>query len=132
MKDPNSVLVLQTANLGVLAFITGIGYQGLERDRDFSVFNHPAAIAERLFVDRPQLLITGIISGDSNDLPRFVNESRKKNPQLVIICFSSFEDNPGDFDRVINKNYEDCWELVVQAINDFESGMLRRSVLTVA
>jgi hypothetical protein len=128
MKDPNSVLVLQVAEMGIYAFVTCTERKNVTRDRDYIIFDVHDRVTENVYVDKPQLLITGIVSGALYDLSRFVNKLRERNPQLVVVCFSSFEDIPGDFDRTISKQRSDCWSNVAQAIKDFEEGRLRRPV----
>ena len=94
---------------------------------DFLAFSTADGIEKMVFDDRPQLLITGIISHTSlDDVAELVERLRQKNPQLVVVAFSTWRLTGRCFDRQIEKMKVGSSAQVIKAILDFRSGILRR------
>lgn len=120
----NDIVVIQIATAGIGAFCR---LTGLER-ADFLGLYTPHNVDENIYEDLPQLLITGIISDDTSDVVDLVERLRKKNPQLVVVTFSSCK-IPGDcFDRQIPKMDRGAGKMIISAIEDFRKGTFRRKV----
>lgn len=126
MKKPSDVLVMQVATAGLAAFRA---LTHLENGRDYVGFLGPGEVIDSVYEDKPQLLITGIISGGTtSNVAELVTQLREKNPQLVVITYSSLKIEGDCFDQQINKKEDDSGFQVCDAVKDFHEGRLRRKV----
>ena len=132
MANPQGVLIIQIASTGMFGLSSTFenaareGAPKMTRDKDFLAFCTAQNIKEWVFEDDPQLLITGIVSDNIEDVPRLVEELRKKNPQLVVVTYSSCNIQGTCFDRQIHKFRDGAALQLTQAITDFREGKLRR------
>ncbi|MES3005634.1 MAG: hypothetical protein V4664_01660 [Patescibacteria group bacterium] len=125
MKNKSEeILVVQVATAGLAAFMQ---VTGLCRE-EFTGLHDVNGIEELVFVDKPQLLITGIISDQSSDVAVLVSELRQKNPQLVVVTYSSCKIVGDCFDMQIEKMDKDSGRRVVRVLEEFRAGILRRKV----
>ncbi len=124
--NPEEILVIQFADTGVFCFCISVEDHDLSKGRDFLAFHTSFEIEKKVFENKPQLLITGIVSSDVRDVAIMVENLRQRNPQLVVVTYSSC-DIPGEcFDLQIDKKDNDSSEQLVGAIRDFRSAKLRR------
>lgn len=123
MHKRDDILVIQTSIAGITAFRT---VTHLDRDTDFHGVNTPHNISDLVYNHQPQLLITGTISGNTEEVAKLVDELRKKNRHLVVVTFSSIPLTGDCFDRQIQSLKPDAGQKVLQAVADFRSGALRR------
>lgn len=86
-----------------------------------------------IFVDSPQLLITGNIRGGEFALMDLVEKLRVKNPQLVVVTLSANHikgkqaDGKQTFDLQIYTVVKNSVQKVIRAIQAFRAGHLRRT-----
>jgi hypothetical protein len=126
MKKPSDVLVIQVATAGLAAIRAATH---LENGVDFVGFRGPGEVIDSVYEDKPQLLITGIISGEcTGDVAELVTRLREKNRQLVVVTYSSLEIEGDCFDLQINKREPNSGFQMRNAVKDFHEGRLRRKV----
>ena len=103
---------------------------GLHAEVDFIHHCNGDLVTPDIFNDnRPQLLITGIVTGDATEDTEIINMWKKINPQLLVVGYSAFMQIsrlPVDF--IIRKMDADESEQVRDYILDFRSGRLRKKV----
>ena len=122
--------MLSSATLGVIAFCELAEKYGLKRDVDFTAFGSTDPVEEAVFNNEPQLLITGSTELYDNDFEYLIKILRKKNPQLVIVGYSSLPLKHEYFDRMIRKDFDKSDAIVMATIADFREGRLRRVTQT--
>lgn len=133
MKDPQEILVVQVSTMGIYGFCSLLkmaadqdALTSLVKDEDFLIFPTAHEIENLVFVNKPQLLITGIVSDRVEDVPVLVERLRLKNPQLVVVTFSTCNIPGSCFDRQIAKMKVGSASEVIKAVVDFRGGALRR------
>ncbi len=129
-RNPKEVLVLQVGE-GVTSFCAvARTTTKLRQNVDFTTFGTASYIEDEVFENKPQMLITGVISldrVDNGEVERLVTMLREKNPQLVVVTYSSLSIPGSCFDLQITKNFEIGGFLrVSHAIERFRNGSLRR------
>lgn len=102
--------------------------EGWEEGKEYIGISTAHSIEEKILQNKPQLLITGIISSEISDVATLINMLRKKNPQLVTISFSAVNLTGDYFDKQIPKFEEGSCDKLMDCIRDFKSGKLRRSL----
>lgn len=112
---------------GIAAVETILGYSNLVRDIDYVGINRAGGIDDLIYINEPQLLITGIISDAPSDVADMVKRLRRKNVHLVVVAYTSIESLQGDFDLMIAKATRNAASLLTSAIVDFREGRLRRN-----
>lgn len=125
--EAQEILVIQVTTLGLMAFRSAVRGQ-FEQQRDYIGLSTEHGIEKFVFKDQPQLLITGAIDpADTTTVAPFVESLRRKNPQLVVVFYTSTK-IPGDhFDMMIEKMTDSASEEVINAIKNFRQGKLRRN-----
>lgn len=79
-----------------------------------------------------QLLITGVISNSLTlkDLVDMIEAFKAKNPELVVITYSSIPDmvfaRYPCFDKIVNKDKDTTGSRLLAAIDEFRSGRFRK------
>ncbi|MEI7777348.1 MAG: hypothetical protein WCI52_01965 [bacterium] len=136
MKDPQEILVVQVSTMGIYGFCSLLKMAAADRDsliglslvkdEDFLIFPTAHEIENLVFVNKPQLLITGIVSDRVEDVAVLVERLRLKNPQLVVVTFSTCNIPGSCFDRQIAKMKVGSASEVIKAVADFRGGALRR------
>ena len=126
--DSREILVLQVAQGGIFEFCKEMREFGLLADSDFITHCNYDLITPEIFCEgRPQLLITGTVTGNSDEDITIINVWRRMNSQLVVVGYSIFQSiSRLPVDLVIRKMDEDDSEQVRDAIIAFRNGNLRR------
>lgn len=132
MKRPQDVLVIQvgTDKIGIKAFCTVAEHlAGMYADIDFITMDSAENVQEFIYKNHPQLLITGVISHEADDVDKMVKRLRKINPQLVAIIYSAVSSviRGDSFDAKVEKGYgAKNFHILANLIEDFREGRLRR------
>lgn len=121
------IIILQTG-LGGAGFCAAVLQRmQLRRGKDFITFDRTSPVLEdSILTDSPQLLITSTFGGEEVPAVEMVKEFRKKNPQLVVVLFTSKCGADPIFDGYINKMEDDPLAKLVSTVTDFIEGRLRR------
>jgi hypothetical protein len=125
LKSPD-IVVIQIGELGVYRFRILAQGRGLNQGVDFVALSLPHGVEMHLLADVPQLLITGNFPDGINVLHNRIEELRSKYPMLVVVGYSSARLKKELFDEVVSKQESRSFDRVLQAIEAFRSGELRR------
>ena len=132
MNDPKRIIVLQVAQGAIFHFCNVMKEYGLEAGVDFTTHCNFELVTPEIFdSERPQLLITGTVTGSLFEDTKLISLWTSINPQLVVIGYSSDGSISSlPIDKKISKMDEDHYEQVWSAIIDFSRGELRRTVVS--
>jgi hypothetical protein len=129
--NPRSVIIFQGAEGATHLLRESMSEYGLMDDVDFVTFcncDRIDRVTDVIFENQPQMLITGMITGSTEEDLMLINQWRSINPQLVIVGYSSsLSIAKLPIDMRISKMSENHYEQVKDAILDFHSGKLRKT-----
>ena len=126
MPEIPDIVVIQIGEFGVYKFCNLAKGGGLRPGVDFVALSLPHGVEMHLLADVPQLLITGNFPDGIKVLHNRVEELRNKYPMLVVVGYSSAKLNMEMFDEVVSKQEGRSFDRVLQSIEAFRSGELRR------
>lgn len=133
-KAKRGIIIFQLTKNGYLRTSMHLNGSGFVQGTDYTFTNDCVTAGRLVEENTPQMLVTGVLSqgGGEFEVMEWIKKLRIKNPQLVVVTFSScaFFDTDKLLDGKISKYAKDQGQKeLVTALTDFRDGKLRRAMI---
>lgn len=83
------IIALQQHSMGPRFFLNNTLRGSAIRIDDIDLYEMPDICLKAIISNTPQILIVGSINGSAHEGSNFIKDAKEKNPQLLVIGFSS-------------------------------------------